>query len=58
MGTINAVIILRKLQEEYHAKGKKLYKCFVDAEKAFESVTRKCWNGQWGRKEYQKFWLN
>ena len=28
--TIDAVFILRRMQEEYHAKGKKLYMCFVD----------------------------
>ena len=28
------------MQEEYHAKGKKLYMCFVDLDKAFDRVTR------------------
>ena len=30
-GTIDAVLmlILRRMQEEYHAKGKKLYICFM-----------------------------
>ena len=32
-GTIDAVFILRRLQEESHAKGKKLYMHFVDLEK-------------------------
>ena len=40
-GTIDAVFILRKMQEEYHAKGKKLYMCFVDLEKAIDRVSRK-----------------
>ena len=35
------MFILRWLQEEYHAKGKKLYTCFVDPEKAFDRVPRK-----------------
>ena len=35
-GTIDAVFILRRMQEEYHAKGKKLCLCFVDLEKAFD----------------------
>ena len=30
------VFILRMLHREYHAKGKKLYMCFVDLEKAFD----------------------
>ena len=40
-GTIDAVFILRRMQEEYHAKGKKLCICFVDLEKAFDRVPRK-----------------
>ena len=35
-GTIDAVFILRRMQEEYQAKGKKLYMYFVDLEKAFD----------------------
>ena len=39
-GTIDAAFILRRLQE-YDAKGKKLYMCFVDLEKAYDRETRK-----------------
>ena len=40
-GTTDAVFMLRCMQEENHAKGKKLYICFVDLEKAFDRVPRK-----------------
>ena len=36
--TIDAVFILRRMQEEYHAKGKKMDMRFVDLEKAFDRV--------------------
>ena len=39
-GTIDAVFILRKIQEEYLAK-QKFYMCFVDLEKAFYRVLTK-----------------
>ena len=32
---MDAVFILRRMQEEYHARGKKFYMYFVDLEKAF-----------------------
>ena len=38
--TIDAVFILRNLQEEYLDK-EKLYMCLVDLEKAFDRVPRK-----------------
>ena len=40
-GTIDAVFVLRKMQQKYHAKGKKLYMCLMDLEKAFDRVPRK-----------------
>ena len=40
-GTIDAVFILRWIQEEYLAKQKKLYMWFVHLEKSFDRVTRK-----------------
>ena len=40
-GTVNATFMVRRMQEEYQKKDKKLYMCFVDIEKAFDRVPRK-----------------
>ena len=40
-GTVDAIFIVRRMQEEYQKKNKKLYMCFVDMEKAFDRVPRK-----------------
>ena len=41
-GTIDAVFILRQIQDEYLAKQKKLCMCFVDLEKAFDGSNESC----------------
>ena len=40
-GSIDTMLILRRLHEVYHATGEKLYVCFVDLEKAFDRVLGK-----------------
>ena len=40
-GTTDALFTVRRLQEEYRAKNKKLFMCFVDLEKAFDRVPRR-----------------
>ena len=40
-GTIDAVFILRRIQEEYLAKQKMLNMCFVDLKNAFDGVPKK-----------------
>ena len=50
-GIIDAVFILRRMQEEYHAKGKKLYMCIVDLEKALDRETRKVFECALKKKE-------
>ena len=40
-GTIDALFILRRMQEEYQDRGKKLYMCLVNLEIAFDRVSRK-----------------
>src|SRR6476469_9616849 len=39
-GTTDAIFIVRQVQEKYLAKGKELWKAFVDLEKAFDPVPR------------------
>ena len=34
-GTMDAIFVLRRMQEEYQKKDKKVYMCFVDMEKTF-----------------------
>ena len=38
---MHAIFIVRRMQEEYQKKDKKLYMCFVDMEKIIERVPRK-----------------
>ena len=38
---MDAIFVVRRMQEEYQKKVKKLYMCFVDMEKAFDRVPRK-----------------
>ena len=40
-GTTDALFVIRRMQEKYSEKKKKLYMCFVDIEKAFDRVPRK-----------------
>ena len=51
-GTIDAVHILRRQQEKYHAKGKKLYMHFVELEKALNRIPRKML--EWAMKEKKR----
>lgn len=39
--TVDALFMVRMLQEKYRKKKRRLYMCFVDLEKAFEQVLRK-----------------
>ena len=39
-GTVDAVFMLGRMQDEYHTKGKKMCICFVDLEIAFDRVPR------------------
>ena len=36
--TVDAIFILRRMQESYLEKNRKLFICFVDLEKAFDRV--------------------
>ena len=39
--TVDAIFVLRQLQEKFGAKKKELFLVFVDLEKAFDCVLRK-----------------
>ena len=39
-GAIDALFLVRRLQEKHRAKDKKMYVCFADLEKAFDRVPR------------------
>jgi len=39
-GTTDTIFIVRQMQENFRAEGKKLYFGFVDLEKAFDRVSR------------------
>ena len=39
--TVDTIFIVRRMQEKYQKKDKKLYMCFVDMEKASDRVPRK-----------------
>ena len=54
---IDAVFILRRMQEEYLAKGEKLYMCFGDLEKAFDIVPRKVLEWTMRKKGIQEIFL-
>ena len=43
-GTTDAIFMARQMQENFRAKGKKLYFGFVDLEKAFDRVPREVSN--------------
>ena len=50
---VDAIFIVKRIQEKYQNKNKKLYMCFVDMEKAFDRVPKKVM--EWAmRKKGQK----
>ena len=57
-GTTDALFIVRRMQEEYREKNKKLYiRCLVDLEKAFKRVQTRVM--QWAlikKRLHQRFW--
>ena len=40
-GTVDAIFIVRRMQEEYQKEDKKLHMCFVDMEKALDRAPKK-----------------
>ena len=48
--TTNDALILKRLQEKFHAKVEKLCMCFVDAREALDRVPRKVLKWAMGKK--------
>ena len=53
-GTTDTLFIVRRMQEKYKEKEKKLYRSFVDIEKAFDRVPRKIMERAMKEKLYRK----
>ena len=54
-GTIDALFLVRRLQEEHQEKDKRMFMCFVDLEKAFDRAPRRVM--EWAmRKDCLKSW--
>ena len=53
-GTVDAIFIVRRMQEEYQKKDMKLYMCFVNMEKAFDRVPRKVMEWAMKKKVYYR----
>ena len=50
-GMTHLLFILRRMQEEFRGREKKLYMCFVDLEKALDRVPRKVMEWASSKKE-------
>ena len=53
-GTTDALYVVRRMQEEYRDKKKKLYMCLVDIEKAFDRVPRKVMRWAMRKKKFTR----
>ena len=51
---MDAIIIIRRMQEKYQKKDKKLYMCFVNMKKAFDRVPRKVMEWTMKKRVYRK----
>ena len=48
--TTDSLFVVRRMQDEYRDKKKKLYMCFVDIDKAFDRVPKKVMEWAMGKK--------
>jgi len=53
---MDALFIVRRMQEKYRAKEKRMYMRFVDLEKAFDRVPRRVMEWAMRKKGYPKSW--
>ena len=57
-GTVDAIFVVRRMQQEYQKKDKKLCTCFVDMEKAFNRVPKKVMEWAMRKKGLSQWFLN
>ena len=56
--TIDVVFILQRMQKSIMLKEKSCICVLRTLRKLLTEYQEKCWNGHFGRKKYQKFWLD
>ena len=56
--TTDALFLIRWLQNEHRGKDERMYRCFVDLDKAFDTVSRRVMEGAMRKKGLPKILVN